>query len=174
MLGEIDENIKVIDYDPGWQQLFNEEKIKIKSAISESKIWIEHIGSTSVEGLIAKPIIDIQLGIKDWIFLDEVKLILIGLGYEYFGEAGVAGRHYFRKRGDYAFNVHVMLLESTLWRNNILIREFLKNNKDIANEYGRFKVLAIENGFNRLLAYSDHKNSFISELLDKARGNSGN
>lgn len=171
MLGEIDESVVVINYDPGWRQLFNAEEIIIKASINGSKIWIEHIGSTSVAGLIAKPIIDIQVGIRDWIFLDEVKPVLINLGYEYFGEAGVAGRHYFRKRKDSSFNVHVMLLKSTLWTNNILIREYLRNNKDIADKYGKLKLLAIKNGFNTLLAYSDHKNSFISELLDKARGN---
>ncbi|MDB5087969.1 MAG: hypothetical protein JWR09_1963 [Mucilaginibacter sp.] len=169
MLSEIDENIAVINYEPGWRQLFKTEEREIKSAVNESEIWIEHIGSTAVTGLIAKPIIDIQLGISDWILLEEVKPILIALRYEYFGEAGVPGRHYFRKRRDNAFNVHVILRESTLWANNILIRNYLKNNKAIADEYGRLKLLAIEKGFNTLLAYSDHKNSFIKGLLDRAK-----
>jgi len=172
MFGKIDESVVIIDYDPGWRQLFNAEEVKIEAAINGSEIWIEHIGSTSVTGLIAKPIIDIQLGIKDWVFLEEVKPVLVSLGYQYFGEAGVAGRHYFRKRKDSAFNVHVMLFESTLWTNNILIREYLRDNKDVADKYGKLKLLAIKSGFNTLLAYSDHKKSFISELLDKARGNS--
>ena len=168
-MGVIDENITVVDYNPGWPRLFKAEESKIKAAINDCDIWIEHIGSTAVTGLIAKPVIDIQLGISDWIFLVKVKSILLNLEYEYFGEAGIPGRHYFRKRVSGAFNVHVMLWEGTLWTNNILIREHLKNNKAIADEYGKLKLLAIEKGFNTLLAYSDHKSSFISELLDKAK-----
>ena len=168
MSNVIDENIVVVDYKAEWRQLFEKEKLEIEFAINEPKIWIEHIGSTAVEGLTAKPIVDIQLGIKDWTHLEKVKPALIGIGYEYFGEAGVPGRYYFRKRGDDAFSVHVVLFESTLWTNNILIRDYLKNNLAIAIEYSEIKLSAIENGFNTLLAYSEHKNKFISELLIKA------
>lgn len=174
MLDGIDESITVVNYNPEWQLLFKAEESKIRAAIKGCKIWIEHIGSTAVTGLAAKPIIDIQLGISDWRYLDEVKRMLIAFGYDYFGEAGVPGRHYLRHRGDIAFNVHVTILESELWINNILIREYLKNNKGIADEYRRLKLMAVENGFNTLLAYSDHKSSFIRELLDKAKGSNNN
>jgi len=79
MSGVIDENIVVVDYNPKWRQLFEKEKHLIEFAINKLKIWIEHIGSTAVEGLIAKPIVDIQLGIKDWRYLEIVKPALIGL-----------------------------------------------------------------------------------------------
>jgi len=167
MPGVIDENIVVVDHNPEWRQLFEKEKVEIEFSINNSKIWIEHIGSTAVEGLVAKPIVDIQLGIIDWTYLEIVKPALIGLGYEYFGEAGVPGRYYFRKRGTGAFNIHVVVRESTLWNNNILIKDYLKNNPAIAIEYGKIKKLAIENGFDTLLAYSAYKNEFINRLLDK-------
>lgn len=169
MLGVLDEYIVVVNHNPKWLQLFSAEKEKIKSAINKPGFSIEHIGSTAVTGLVAKPVIDIQLGINNWIELDTIRPALINLAYEYFGEAGVPGRHYFRKRQSNAFNVHVMLQGSELWDNNILIRDYLKNNKATADKYGRLKLLSIERGVTTLLAYSEHKNQFINELINKAK-----
>jgi GrpB-like predicted nucleotidyltransferase (UPF0157 family) len=166
---ELDENIFIVKYDPSWPLLFNKEAANIQEAIIFNDVHIEHIGSTSVKGLCAKPIVDIQLGIHSWEYLDDIKTALIVLGYEYFGEAGVAGRHYFRKRSDHAFNVHVVLWNNDIWNNNLLIREYLINNKEAADRYCSLKKETIKKGINMLLAYSDHKEDFIKELLETAR-----
>jgi len=170
----LDENISIVEYDPLWDLLFNKEASDIKATLDFNNVHIEHIGSTSVKGLYAKPIVDIQIGIDSWSYLDETNKNLIVLGYEYLGEAGVTGRHYFRKRNKHAFNVHVILWNSELWINNLLLRDYLKSNKEAANVYGRLKIDAIKKGIKTLLAYSDHKGDFIRELLETARGSKSN
>ena len=82
---------------------------------------------------------------------NKIKDGLVFLEYEYLGEAGIPGRHYFRKRMNQAFNVHVVLFGSELWSNNLLFRDYLKNNKDAAAEYRMLKMEAIEKGFNTFL-----------------------
>jgi GrpB-like predicted nucleotidyltransferase (UPF0157 family) len=165
----LDENIFITEYNPLWSLLFNKEAAHIKTALDFYNVHIEHIGSTSVTGLYAKPIVDMQIGIDCWDYLDKIRDIIILSGYEYFGEAGVVGRHYFRKRGADAFNVHVVLWNDVIWVNNILIRDYLKNNKDVAHQYGLLKKGAMEKGINTLLAYSDHKAYFIQRLLEAAK-----
>jgi GrpB-like predicted nucleotidyltransferase (UPF0157 family) len=165
----IDESISVTDYDPAWPGLFKKEAERIKRKIDIDSFYIEHIGSTAVAGLISKPIIDLQVGILSWDFLDTAKTTLVSLDYESLGEAGVPGRHYFRKRNGQAFNVHVMLWQSEHWRNNLLIRDYLRLNNERADEYGRLKLLAVNAGVNTLLAYSEHKADYIARLLDEAK-----
>jgi len=166
----LDENITIVSYDPLWTELFAAESKKIKNAIRLGEIYIEHIGSTAVSGMAAKPVIDIQIGIISWNLLSEVITALSNLKYEYFEEAGVPGRHYFRKRGEQAYNVHVVLLSSNIWIDNITIRNYLRRDSGAAEEYRCLKAEALKKGIITLLAYSDYKSGYMRELLGKAKG----
>ncbi len=87
-----------------------------------------------------------------------------GLGYEYLGEAGVSGRIYFRKR----FNVHITQFGNLIWKNNILLRDFLRSNRDEAMRYSELKKKIISEGVDDLLEYSKRKAEFIDKILKKA------
>ncbi|WPU96649.1 GrpB family protein [Mucilaginibacter sabulilitoris] len=167
--GIIDEKITVSDYNPQWPELFKEEAFEIHNVLSPVKFKLEHIGSTAVIGLSAKPVVDIMLGPTSWKSLPEIKSGLIALGYEYLGEAGVPGREYFRKRRAQAFNVHIMLSDSELWRNNILLRDYLLSQPEAAKKYAQIKEEAIAQRIDTLIAYSNHKTQFIAALLTEAR-----
>lgn len=167
--GIIDEKITVSAYNPHWPILFKGEAIEIHDALSTGKLRLEHIGSTAVIGLNAKPIIDIILGISSWACFPEIKSGLSATDYEHLGEAGVSGREYFRKRGVHAFNVHVMLDDGELWLNNILLRNYLISHPEAAKKYGQLKEEALAHGINTLVAYSDHKAQFIAALLQEAQ-----
>lgn len=167
--GVIDEKITVSDYNPQWLELFKEEAFEIHNVLSMVKFKLEHIGSTAVIGLSAKPVVDIMLGPSSWKSFPEIKSGLMALGYEYLGEAGVPGREYFRKRGAKAFNVHVMLSDSELWRNNVLLRDYLISHPEAAKKYGQLKEEALAHGIDTLIAYSDHKAQFIAALLQEAQ-----
>lgn len=88
----LDENVVVVDYDPAWPGIFSLERRRICSTLGVSEADLEHIGSTAVPGLAAKPIVDLMLGVEAYPPGQEVVSALAGLGYECIGEAGVTGR----------------------------------------------------------------------------------
>ena len=89
------ERLRVVPYDSIWQHLFLKKKY-LQSLLKEHSINIEHIGSTAIPGLSAKPIIDILIVVKDSKSIDEFTHELSGLGYESKGERGVIGNRYFK------------------------------------------------------------------------------
>src|SRR5690606_16621940 len=106
----LDEPVELVAYRTEWPALFEAEAAVIRHALEGVAIAIEHIGSTAVAGLDAKPIIDMQIGIPADTDTARISRALVGLGYEAMGEAGVPGRLYFRKRQPRSYNVHVVQL----------------------------------------------------------------
>ena len=101
MLGLEKDSVKLAPHDERWHQLFDEEKARIENAVGKHILAVEHLGSTSVCGISAKPILNIGAAIEN--FSDGERLVapLENLGYIFRGENGIAGRHYFVK-GDAA------------------------------------------------------------------------
>ncbi len=166
-MAQIDEPIHLSSYDPEWPKLFATEAHRILAGQS-TNVCIEHIGSTSVPGLVAKPIIDIMVGVDFQESLEAVRKALAALGYEDLGEAGVPGRIYLRLRSASSFNIALVIRDGPLWRANIAFREYLKANDDAAREYAAAKRAAVENGANTLLAYSEQKSDAVSRLVERA------
>ncbi|WP_233090623.1 GrpB family protein [Vibrio sp. IB15] len=106
--------IEVVDYRPSWADDFSDEKVLLESVLnSVNVVAIHHIGSTSVKGLCAKPIIDILLEVKSLEELDKNNNLMESLGYEVKGEFGIAGRRYFQKGGiQRSHQVHAFLVGS--------------------------------------------------------------
>jgi GrpB-like predicted nucleotidyltransferase (UPF0157 family) len=165
----IDEPITIEAYNPAWAAQFAGESGVLCLALSVEPSRVEHIGSTAVVGMQAKPIVDIMLGLDSFPPLPALSLQLCSLGYEAFGEAGVPGRHYFRKHGPTAFNVQATLFRSPLWRDNLLLRDFLIAHPAEARRYADQKLRAVDAGHSTLLAYSAAKASTIAGLLVAAR-----
>lgn len=151
---QIDEPIIICDYDPAWAQRFGQEKAVLLRAVGEVIVGIEHFGSTAVPGLAAKPVVDILLGLKHYPMPDESIQALERIGYEYLGEAGVSGRLYFRKRKLLAFNLGAVKWGSKLWRNNLLLRDYLRCHSEARHCYEQHKRATIDAGHNQLLVYS--------------------
>jgi GrpB-like predicted nucleotidyltransferase (UPF0157 family) len=166
---QIDESITVVNYDPIWPQLFVQEQAFIKAAFAHWAIEIQHFGSTAVPGLSAKPIIDILVGLPE-LHLEAGQIeTLARLGYEYLGEAGVSGRLAFRKRRSQAFNLAVVQWHGKLWRDNLLLRDYLRKHPQAARCYEQRKYEAVGQGHTTLLSYSEQKKAVIEELLEQAR-----
>lgn len=150
---EIDEKIQIENHNPEWFKQYDLEKNLLYKALGESVLGIEHIGSTSIPGILAKPIVDIMIGVKS-LPLEKFQIKkVIELGYEYLGEAQVSGRLYFRKRFPRKFNVHVTQIGSEIWNNNIVLRSYLLQNKEEAKRYSDFKKSIISGGITTLLEY---------------------
>ncbi len=117
----------------------------------------------------AKPIVDIMLGLDSFPAPPAVSDRLCSLGYEALGEAGVPGRLYFGKRRPTAFNVQAVSFDSPLWKNNLLVRDFLATHPAEARRYADEKQRAFQAGHRRLLAYSTAKASTMAVLLAAAQ-----
>lgn len=169
MSNNIDEEIKLVSFDPIWKALYRDEALRINKKLGNQIIEIQHIGSTAIPNIYAKPIIDIMIGIKN---LEENEITiegLIELGYEYLGEAGVPERLYFRKRNSSNFNIALCQYKGEIWDNNILFRDFLLNHPDAAANYSAVKKSALDSGADTLLSYSKIKHPFIDEIIKQEK-----
>ncbi|BFT72684.1 GrpB family protein [Paenibacillus sp. P36] len=169
---EVEENeVSVVPFDPNWFVLYTEEARSLRNAINDIVHSIEHFGSTSVEGLDAKPIVDILVGIQSDVSLTEAHIeALAELDYEFLGEDGRrAGRFFFRKRGLNNFNVSFVPVDGDLWRDNVVLRDYLRAHPDEVRRYAAIKKAAAQTSPNSLLGYQNYKRYFIEEMKERAR-----
>jgi GrpB-like predicted nucleotidyltransferase (UPF0157 family) len=164
---DLDEPIHLSAYDPQWPNLFEAEVQRLSLGLPAG-VSMEHIGSTSVPGLLAKPSIDIMVGTEAHHNLELVRKTLVDLGYEDLGEAGVPGRIYFRRRTDAAFNIALVRRGGPLWVANLAFRYHLRTSAEARREYAETKRQAFDSGIRSLLAYSDYKSGVLSRLLSQA------
>jgi GrpB-like predicted nucleotidyltransferase (UPF0157 family) len=155
----------LVDYDPGWPVAFEEESARILAAVGDVARGIEHYGSTAVEGLKAKPILDILLGVlplRSWI---DCKLPLEGLGYDYAENAGVPGHFIFgrgRDRGERTHLVHVVEFKGDSWRTNLAFRDALRADQSLRAEYLQVKERAVTLAPAGRAQYGELKQSFFA------------
>jgi GrpB-like predicted nucleotidyltransferase (UPF0157 family) len=166
---DIDEPIDIAEYDPRWPSWYAHDAAELTRALGGRLFGLEHFGSTAVVGLSAKPVIDILLAPVAWPLTLDDHSALKKLGYEYFGEAGIPGREYFRRRAEHATNLAVVQWAGPLWNDNLAIRDYLRSHHDVASRYAESKRVAWEGGAQTLLEYSRSKQGFVSELLAQAR-----
>ncbi|HEY0323990.1 MAG TPA: GrpB family protein [Pyrinomonadaceae bacterium] len=168
------EQIVIVEYNPRWPALFEEEKARILGLIHAWVESVEHIGSTSVPGLGAKPIIDIMVGIRSLADAPECISRLETIGYEYVPkhEAVLPLRRFFHKSATpCARTHHLHMVEPTgeFWERHILFRDALRANPETARQYYELKkALAARFGSDRD-SYTDAKTSFIEAVVTRAR-----
>ncbi len=163
----------VVPYDEAWPSLFEEERALIEGAIGPWVEEIEHVGSTAVPGLAAKPVIDIMVGVKS---LDDSPVLiehLAGVGYEYVPEFErvLPFRRYFRKGrgGRRTHQIHLVERSNTeWWERHLMFRNYLRTHPETAREYGRLKDHLAERFRSDREAYTDAKTDFISEVVRRA------
>jgi GrpB-like predicted nucleotidyltransferase (UPF0157 family) len=161
--------IQVVEYDPRWPSLYKVEETRILGALSNSALDIQHVGSTAVSGLGAKPIIDIMVAVADLAVVQKCIQPLEALGYEFRGEAGIPGRLFFGKGSPRTHNLHMVGQRSDFWENLLLFRDFLRAHPDEAKRYYELKKeLAGRFGADPE-AYNGGKTRFIESGLTRAR-----
>lgn len=163
--------VKLHAYDPNWAQQFEFEKNRILAALGDKAHGIEHIGSTSIKGLKAKPIIDILVGILN---LDELSTYISALhdiDFDYIPKPEFKDRLFFRKGpwGQGICHLHICEIDSSEWIEKLLFRDYLRLHPEVAEEYAALKIaLAAKYPFNRPI-YTKNKEPFIQSIIDKAR-----
>ena len=154
--------IEVIDYDPTWAIDFEQEKALLLRVMGETATNVEHIGSTAVVGLSAKPIIDILVEVKSLTALDQRSKKLETLGYQVKGENGISGRRYFQKGGvQRTHHVHAFLSGDANLIRHRAFKEYLIAHPKALDAYARIKKQAIENCNNDISQYMAMKHDFI-------------
>src|SRR5437016_4067523 len=139
MLGLTRGTVALRPHDEEWHRLFEIERHNILDAVSKFVLEIEHVGSTAICGISAKPILDVMAGIRT---LDDGEKCVAGLkslGYEYKGENGVPGRHFFGKGVPRTHHLHMVEFEGDFWACHIAFRDYLRASKTSATEYDRLK-----------------------------------
>jgi len=161
--------IIICDYDPHWVELFQEEKLRLHSLLEHLSPVIEHIGSTSVSNLGAKPVIDIMIGLDREEALDMLIAPIEVLGYSYRKEheAEMPYRRFFRKdtAGIRSHHIHAVSLTHPFWPRHIAFRDHLRNNLVDAIEYEALKrQLADQYRFDAD-GYTEAKSAFIQSII---------
>ncbi|RXJ74156.1 hypothetical protein CS022_05935 [Veronia nyctiphanis] len=162
--------IEVVNYRQEWPTEFIEERSKIESVLTVSNIVdIQHIGSTSVNGLCAKPIIDILLIVNSLDVLDKDTDEIATIGYLAKGEFGIPGRRYFQKGGaQRSHQMHAFLADSEGSHRHLAFRDYLRAFPDIAEQYGKVKQEGARLCNNDNDFYCEYKDSFVKEHEAKA------
>ena len=131
---------RLVEYNPLWPVAFSEEADRIKVALGSRALAIEHYGSTSVPGLRAKPIIDLQIGVAD--IRDGLGFIepMAGLGYDYAGDQGIPEHHVFGRGKARTFLAHVVVYEGPQWFRSLRFRNRLRRDPDARAAYEALKL----------------------------------
>lgn len=168
MLGLHKGRVALSPHSELWHQLFGEEEVRLRHALGGRAVAIEHIGSTAICGLSAKPIIDIAAAVAQAADAASCVEALETIGYQGRGENGIPGRLYFVKGEPRTHHLHVVEVSSDLWRNHLAFRDYLRRHGRAVEEYETLKRrLALEYAMDRE-AYTDGKARFIREVLDRA------
>lgn len=132
--------VEVKPYNEQWLSMFEEEANILYKILDLEVIDIHHIGSTSVNGLKAKPIIDIMPVVKDINRIDKFNVSMMAIGYKPKGENGISNRRYFQKGGDNrTHHVHIYQLGSSEINRHLAFRDYLRAHPDVAKKYGDLK-----------------------------------
>jgi len=172
MLGLKRGKVKLSPYNPKWPEIFKKEKKMLQKALGKMIIDIQHVGSTAVSRIPAKPIIDIAVAVPELSRKEVEKYIepLKKVGYEYRGEDR-SREHLFVKGGEEKriCHLHMVKFDSKAWKDYLLFRDYLRTHKKVAAKYTKLKLeLAKKFSGNRKL-YTTSKDNFIQKILKKAK-----
>jgi GrpB-like predicted nucleotidyltransferase (UPF0157 family) len=163
--------VVVVPHDPHWTELYQLESARIRDALGGTVVAIHHIGSTSIPGIFAKPIVDILVEATALSEVDSRRGQMETLGYEVMGECGIAGRRYFRKdnaNGDRIHNVHTFVAGTPGALRHLAFRDFLRAHPASARQYSDLKRKLAAAHPNSIEKYMDGKDDFIKDVEQRA------
>lgn len=164
MIGLTRGTVQLAEHAEEWHRLFEKEKTVLLGAIGQT-LPVEHIGSTSICGIVAKPILDIMIGTPEYDPELPFVAAIEGLGHEYKGENGVPERHFFGKGVPRTVHLNVVREGGRFWLDHLAFRDHLKQNLEAAREYERLKLTLAEKYPNDREAYTNGKAEFVESIL---------
>ena len=171
----------VVEYDKEWPQDFLKIKTELQKAITVMSN-IQHVGSTSIPGMKAKPIIDIDVGLENWSDFEAVKRALAEIGYEYEGDRGIKGREDFCRNGKVHneildgidHHLYVCSVDNEEYKRHILFRDYLRSHDEARDRYNQIKeeILAKVGSENRagyVQMKEENYRDFFEDVISKAQ-----
>ena len=171
----------VVEYDKEWPQDFLKIKTELQKAITVMSN-IQHVGSTSIPGMKAKPIIDIDVGLENWSDFEAVKRALAEIGYEHEGDRGIAGREAFCRNGKLYneildgidHHLYVCSVDNEEYKRHILFRDYLRKHTEARDRYNQIKEeilskVGTENRAGYVQMKEEEYSDFFEEIIEKAK-----
>jgi GrpB-like predicted nucleotidyltransferase (UPF0157 family) len=164
----------LVPYDPGWPAEFAAESKRLRTALGEIALRIDHHGSTSIPGLGAKPVIDIQVSVATLQPMAAYKIPLLGLGYIHVADNDDSFCPFFHRPEcwPHTHHIHVVQNGGAEERRTLAFRDYLRNHAGTAREYGKLKRLLIArirpNDRESRELYARAKTAFIERITCKA------
>ena len=162
-------NIVIREYDPTWPKLFEGLRGRVLGALGGLVVTVEHVGSTAVPGLAAKPIVDVDTVVPS---AEDVPLAIERLeraGYRHEGDLGIPGREAFRPPADAAWHhLYVVTAGSEELRRHLAFRDYLRAHPEEASTYAALKRESARRFGGDRRAYSDSKGKFVERILSQA------
>lgn len=154
------------EYDPGWTGLAAEWIARIREAGGDAVVEVHHIGSTSVRGMLAKPIIDLMPGLRSFEAGTAINEEMTALGFEARGEFGIPRRHYFHRED---VHVHAYAVGEGQWQDQLDFRNYLRQHETARADYAALKrELQLKYRFDPQ-EFSNQKSAFVAKVLAAAR-----
>ena len=160
----------IVPYDSKWSNEFEKIKLYLEKSLENSIVAIEHVGSTSIEGLSAKPIIDIDVIIQSYDKFEDVKLRLKNLGYYHEGDLGIKNREafgYIEKHEFMTHHLYVCPRDSEELKRHIAFRDYLRIHKEDREKYSDCKLQAALKYPTDIDSYIETKSPCITEIYKK-------
>ena len=166
------EKIEVVPYDPLWPERFAEIRERVAAALGDLCLGIEHVGSTSVPGLWAKPIIDLDVVISSRQRFPEVRDRLATIGYVHRGNLEIPGREaFFRPRGTYPHHLYVCSVDTPNLHDHLVLRDTLRQRPDLRDRYAAIKRQMAALHPHDIDSYIEGKGPLIEEVMRAGRAN---
>ncbi len=162
------EAFQLSDYDPAWVTNFQAECELLEAALGEQVVEIKHVGSTSIPGLRAKPIIDILVAVEEFAALDDYVTRLAPLGYQHHPHDAEDERLFFWKGTPRTHHLHIVEFMTWEHQRHIVFRDYLRAHPEIAEWYEQVKRELSVTFKNNRPAYTKGKTAFIKTIMARA------
>jgi GrpB-like predicted nucleotidyltransferase (UPF0157 family) len=162
--------VRLVAYDPSWPGLFKAEADRIQKFFTAAGLvlTLEHVGSTAIPGLAAKPVLDILGGFPEGARVADYIDALTKADYLHRGEQGIPGREFFRRGNPRSYHLHLAAIDSQFWRDHLAFRNRLRADDSLRDAYAALKLdLAARYPRDRE-AYIEAKAPFVKKILGSA------
>ena len=168
MLGLKKGKVKLVSHNIKWKSTFNKERRLLEKSLGVLTLGIEHIGSTAISGIYAKPIIDIDVGVKSTLDFKKFTSLLEKLGYRKVRNKNAPHVHLVFAKGNKTKGtthyLHLIKYKGAIWNHDLGFRDYLRKNKKVRQQYSQLKKKLVKKYSGDRMAYTKNKKDFIERI----------